>query len=56
MSKPKSNRICVVFSEDACAWMTAEASRRTITVTELIRRVIDEVRGSFIVPHRRGEP
>jgi hypothetical protein len=43
-------RVSVTFSADAMAWLEAEAGRRATTVADLIRRLGDETRGSYIVP------
>lgn len=53
--KPVATRISVTFSVDAVAWLQAEAERRAVSLADLIRRIVDETRGSYIVVPRRDE-
>jgi hypothetical protein len=45
----KTNRITVNFSEGATEWLNQEAKRRNLSVSELIRRIVDELRGDTII-------
>jgi len=38
-------RITVTMSEPSLAWLNAEAARLGITVSELLRRIVDRERG-----------
>jgi hypothetical protein len=46
-------RVTIAFSPDAMAWMEKQAERRATTISELVRRLVDETRGSFIAPPRQ---
>lgn len=39
-------RICTNFAEPQAAWLHAEAKRLGISVSELVRRIIDKDRGA----------
>ena len=45
----KPMRVSVTFSADAVAWLERESIRRAITISEMVRRVIDETRGDYIL-------
>lgn len=45
----KTNRITINFSDGATDWLNAEARRRNLSVSELIRRIVDELRGDFVL-------
>jgi hypothetical protein len=53
MEKKVNPRITIIFSEEAAEWLNAQAIRRSITVSDLLRRIVDEVRGAYIVPRQR---
>jgi hypothetical protein len=54
-AKPQT-RLTIGFSDDQMLWLHQEASRRAIPVSDVIRRIIDELRGdSFIEPERRKQ-
>ena len=46
---PNKNRITVNFSDAAVAWLLEEAGLRSTSVADLIRRIVDETRGDFLV-------
>jgi hypothetical protein len=52
-TKLTTNRIAVIFSDDAVAWIEEEAARRAVSLADLLRRIVDETRGAYIVPPRR---
>jgi hypothetical protein len=43
-----AGRLTITFSRPALRWLNAEAKTRAITVTELMRRLVDEARGDVI--------
>jgi hypothetical protein len=45
----KGNRITINFSIEAVDWLNVEAKRRGLSVSELIRRIVDELRGDTIL-------
>jgi hypothetical protein len=49
MERDSKTRVSVTFSVDAMAWLEGEAARRATTVADLVRRVIDETRGAYLV-------
>ena len=55
-TKPEATRLSITFSAEAYAWLDKEADRRAISIGEMVRRIVDETRGSYIVPpmRRRG--
>jgi hypothetical protein len=44
MSKPKDRRQSVSFSDPAAIYLKREARRLGITVSEMVRRIVDEHR------------
>ena len=54
-NKPEPLRLSVSFSPEAVAWLTREADRRAISLTEIVRRIVDEARGEYITPRREKE-
>ena len=57
MDKKINPRITIVFSDEAAEWLNAQATRRSISVSDLLRRIVDEVRGAYIVPRQdRRDP
>jgi hypothetical protein len=42
-------RLTVSFSIGAGEWLEAEAAKRGISVSEIVRRLVDEVRGASIL-------
>jgi len=51
IDKPLSDpvKISINFSPPAARWLAQEANKRSITVTEVVRRIIDEVRQDYFV-------
>ena len=52
MEKKVNSRITIIFSDEAAEWLNAQALRRSLTISELLRRMVDEVRGSYIIPRQ----
>jgi len=50
MPSPAPKRVNLLLSGEAVQWLESEAKRRAITVSEMIRRIVDEARDSYIVP------
>jgi hypothetical protein len=51
-SRPVSQpnvRLTITFSEPAVQWLEQEASNRAISLADLLRRIADETRGSYII-------
>jgi hypothetical protein len=48
-----SVRLTVTFSDPAIQWLEQEAVNRAISVADLLRRIVDETRGSYIVEQKR---
>jgi hypothetical protein len=46
-------RITVTFSAEAVSWLEQEADRRAITMAEMVRRIVDEMRGDRIRPQEK---
>jgi hypothetical protein len=51
-ARPSTVRKTVVLTSDASKWIESQASQNALTFNEVIRRVIDDARGSRI----REEP
>jgi hypothetical protein len=54
MARENTTRITVTFSADATAWLEKEADKRATSVADLVRRVVDESRGAYLVQQRPG--
>ena len=52
-TKPEATRLSITFSAEAHAWLDKEADRRAISIGEMVRRIIDEIRGDYATPLRR---
>jgi hypothetical protein len=52
--KTPTTRVAVTFSADAVGWLEQEADRRAISLADLIRRLVDETRGAYLVSPLRG--
>jgi hypothetical protein len=50
MTREHTTRISVTFSHEAVHWLETEADRRASTLADLVRRIVDETRGSYVVP------
>jgi len=48
MAQHRPPRLSVSFSDEALAWLERESTKRAITISDLIRRLVDEVRGDRI--------
>jgi hypothetical protein len=53
MRRPRINRITVNFSEEAVDWLASEAALRSTSIADLIRRIVDETRGAFVIKPRK---
>jgi hypothetical protein len=51
----KPLRISVTFSIEAAEWLDAEAERRATSLADLIRRIVDETRGAYVVDQRKAD-
>jgi hypothetical protein len=56
MKREHTTRISVTFSHEAVRWLETEADRRASTLADLVRRIIDETRGSYVVPRPEPRP
>jgi hypothetical protein len=45
----QTHRLTVSFSEDAMAWIRREAASRAVSYAELLKRLVDENRGSAVI-------
>jgi hypothetical protein len=52
-ARPETVRVTITFSVAALAWLENEADQYAVSITELLRRLVDETRGAHIV--RRHE-
>jgi hypothetical protein len=50
----RGNRLNVIFSDEAIGWLEQEAAKRATSLSDMVRRIVDETRGAYIVP--RPEP
>jgi hypothetical protein len=48
-----SNRVAVIFSDNAIDWLNEQAQRNNTSVADIIRRVVDETRGAYFVGPKR---
>jgi hypothetical protein len=52
--QPESQRITITFSAQAMKWIDVESKRRAISMSEFVRRLVDETRGDYITQPRAG--
>jgi hypothetical protein len=50
-----SVKISTKFSDEAAKWLGEQAERRGLSLAELLRRIVDEVRGAYLID-RPGRP
>jgi hypothetical protein len=43
-------RFSVNFSKETVAWLDEQSKKHNVSVSELIRRIVDETRGAYLVP------
>jgi hypothetical protein len=43
-------KVTVTFSREQVAWLNRIARRRSTSVSDIIRRLIDETRGAYLTP------
>jgi hypothetical protein len=53
MARENTTRITVTFSAEAIAWLEEEAAKRATSLADLVRRIIDESRGAYVVSRER---
>jgi predicted CopG family antitoxin len=44
------HKVTIKFSEDQIAWLNEISKRRNVSVSDIIRRLIDETRGAYLTP------
>jgi hypothetical protein len=44
------DKVTVTFSREQIAWLNRVARRRSTSVSDIIRRLIDETRGAYLTP------
>lgn len=45
-------KVTVTFSNEQIEWLNALASERSTSVSDIIRRLIDETRGAYLTPRK----
>ena len=43
-------KVTVTFSEEQIEWLNGTAAARSTSVSDIIRRLIDETRGAYLTP------
>ena len=43
-------KVTVTFSQEQIEWLNQTASERATSVSDIIRRLIDETRGAYLTP------
>lgn len=58
MARDSRTRINVIFSVEAIEWLEDEAEKRATSMADMVRRIVDETRGAYIVqrPPERPAP
>jgi Ribbon-helix-helix protein, copG family len=46
----EADRVTVNISPDQAAWLNHEAKTRSTSVSDILRRLIDETRGAYLTP------
>jgi len=46
------DKVTVTFSREQVDWLNAIAERRSTSVSDIIRRLIDETRGAYLTPRK----
>jgi hypothetical protein len=46
----RADRVTLSVSEEQQEWLNGLAQRRGVSVSEILRRLIDETRGAYITP------
>lgn len=49
MARDIRTRINVIFSVEAIEWLEDEADKRATSMADMVRRIVDETRGAYIV-------
>ncbi len=49
MARDIRTRINVIFSVEAIEWLEEEADKRATSMADMVRRIVDETRGAYIV-------
>lgn len=44
------SKVTVTFSEDQVNWLNLTATARSASVSDVIRRLVDETRGAYLTP------
>lgn len=44
------HKVSIKFSDDQVRWLNEMATKRNISVSDIIRRLIDETRGDYMTP------
>jgi len=47
-------KVTVTFSTEQIEWLNDIAKQRSTSVSDIIRRLIDETRGAYLTPRRRA--
>ena len=45
-------KVTVTFSQEQIDWLNAIAVERSTSVSDIIRRLVDETRGAYLTPRR----
>ena len=46
----------ITFSQEQIDWLNKTAVERSTSVSEIIRRLVDETRGAYLTPHDARRP
>jgi hypothetical protein len=44
------HKVTIKFSEDQISWLNAISKQRNVSVSDIIRRLVDETRGAYLTP------
>ena len=44
------SKVTVTFSQEQIEWLNQTASERATSVSDIIRRLVDETRGAYLTP------
>ena len=44
------HKVTIKFSEAQIGWLNASAKQRNVSVSDIIRRLVDETRGAYLTP------
>jgi hypothetical protein len=48
----QTTRVTITLSLEAADWLNDQARQRAISMSELVRRIVDEVRGAYLIKPR----